>query len=450
MFNKNQINVQKNQKYIVKIEDFGSNGEGIAKIDGFTVFVPFAIVGEEVEIVIILIKSTFAIGKVLNIIKSSPNRVEPKCPYFKKCGGCQLQHMNYLLQLDYKRNFVQNCMNKYYSNDANVENCVPSVNVYNYRNKFAFPVQKIDGKICVGMYRINSHDFIKIDDCAIQTDCKNAIDAFVDWANEYNVEVYNESEKQGVRHIIARIYNNDLLFVVVSTKKMQKFDKLYEKLSKNYNIVGLINNINTKNNNVIIGDKDYVVYGENKLSICENGINYTINSHSFMQVNNEIKTKLYDAILNNIQKDDIVIDAYSGAGVLSAMMAKKCQKVYGIEIVKEAVDDANMLKRNNNLRNLENLCADCAVAVPEIVNKSNANVIVLDPPRKGCDKNVAQTVNNSGANKIIYVSCNPATLARDLNYLNNYEIVCVTPYDMFPQTANVETLVILNKIADFN
>ena len=432
---KNQNNLQKNQKYIVDIVDYGANGEGVAKIDGIPVFVPFSIVGEQVEVVIIFVKKDFAIGKLLSVVKTSEHRVEPRCAYYGKCGGCQLQHMDYGEQLNYKTNFVKNSLKKYAGYTGDVKKCIVSAKEYLYRNKFSFPVGKIGKKIIVGMYRPLSHNLVEIENCSIQEDCRDIIDCFLKYANECDVDA---------KHLVARTNGDEILVAVVSAKKLQKLQNFAQYLQQKYKKVHILNNINTKNNNVILGDKDIIVCGDGQICYNEFGVVYDINIHSFMQVNNDIKRQLYNKVLAEIDSDNVVIDAYSGAGLLSAIMAKKCKSVYGIEIIKEAVDSAEKLKKENAIDNLENICGDCAVILPNLVEKVKTDTIVLDPPRKGCDKKVVDAILSVLPDKIVYISCNPATLARDLKmFMDKYEICLVQPFDMFPQTANVETLVIL-------
>ncbi len=435
--------VEKNQTYVVDIIDYGSNGEGVAKINGQTVFVPFALVGEKVEIIIVKVQKDYAFGKLVNIIKESTKRVESPCPYFTKCGGCQLQHINYQTQLEIKKQFVENCIKKYAKIDCNVENCVASDKEYRYRNKFSFPIQEENGEICVGMYRVASHKFVKIDDCLLQMEAKEIIDCFLDYANKFHLKAYNSETKSGLRHIVCRIFGKNIYLTIVSTQKMQNLDYLYKKLTKFYNQVNISVNINTSTGNAIMGDKNYVIYGD-KLVINEYDLTYDVDNYSFMQVNDIVKHKLYDEILDNISAEENVIDAYSGAGVLSAIMAQKCKTVYGIEIVKSAVESANRLADINKIKNLQNIYGDCAIELPKLSKKLKSFSVVLDPPRKGCDRRVLDALNSSLPRKIIYVSCNPATLARDLYELKaNYNIVKILPFDMFPQTANVETLVVL-------
>ena len=437
---------QKNEKYTLNIIDYGSNGEGVAKIDGYTIFVPFAIVGEQVEVTIIKSTKDFAIAKILNIVKASPKRVQAPCVYFQKCGGCQLQHMKYGEQLVYKTQFVKNTLEKYTKTNIEVKKCIESNNQYGYRNKFAFPVFEKGGKICVGMYRILSHDGIELDECKIQQESKDIIFAFLDYANKFGVKAYGGDNLGGVKHIVARNHEDCLLLALVSAEKLRNLEYLHKILTKKYKIVNIINNINTKNNNVILGDKNIVCAGSGELEYNEFDINYKVGVHSFLQVNDDIKTKLYSAVLQNISEEDIVVDGYSGAGLLSAIMAKCCKKVYAVEIIKQAVESAKQLAKSNRIDNLQSICGDCAVELPKILRKNPASIVVLDPPRKGADHNVLDAIVNSNAQKVIYISCNPATLARDLNILfKSFEPTLVQPFDMFPQTANVETLVVLNK-----
>ena len=296
------------------------------------------------------------------------------------------------------------------------------------------------------MYRPFSHDVVEIEECKIQQESKYIIDAFLDYAKKYDIKAKSDGNFDGVKHIVARNNGNSLLLVIVSTQKLRHIDYLYQKLTKKYKVVSIVNNINTKNNNVILGDKDIVCFGDGFLEYKEFGVDYVIGPHSFLQVNDDVKTKLYSAVLDNIEKSDVVIDGYSGAGLLSAIMAKKCKKVFAVEIVKEAVESAKALARQNYIENLESILGDCAIELPKILRKEKATTVVLDPPRKGCDEKVLKAIVESGVQKVVYVSCNPATLARDMNtLLQNYEIVRIVPFDMFPQTANVETLAIFIK-----
>lgn len=440
----------KNDEMILTIESLGANGEGIAHFNGATIFVLYALPDEEVLAHIISCKENFYIAKVVQIIKPSQNRVPAPCPYFSKCGGCDLQHLEYGSQLDYKTDLVKNTLNKYAKIDVDVLPTIHVGNEYHYRNKFAFPVSQDGEQIKIGMFRKNSHDIISIEDCLLQSSLASIIIRIMKrYMTENNISAFDEQNKSGdIKHIVVR--ENDgkfILTVVVANKKFNNFEPLI-KLLKDENLeFGLYKNINTLNNNVIFGETDIHIYGLTELEVNEFGLSYKVNNRSFMQVNDKIKLEIYQKIVHEIQSDEIVIDAYSGAGLLSAIIAKKARQVYGIEIVKEATENAEFLKKSNNLNNLINLNGDSAKLLPKLAKEILENfVVVLDPPRKGVDKKVIDAIIDSEPKKVIYLSCNPATLARDLGLLKeSYDISFVQPYDMFPQTANVETLVVLKK-----
>lgn len=440
--------IKKNDEIIVKIERLGANGEGIAVYDGIVIFVPFALVGEEVLVHIINDKNKYLVAKIVEIKTASPNRIKPKCPYFEKCGGCDLQHMDYEDQLRFKNKLVFDTLKKYADIDAEVQALIPSPKQFRYRNKFAFPVQNVGGEVKIGMFRKNSHQIIEIDDCLLQSEnTKKIIKIFKEYLKENNISAYDELTKQGiVKHIVVREAENSFIMtVVVTDKKFNNFSPLIEKLKQEFNEFGLFKNVNKLNNNVIFGDYDEHIYGLYELTKNEFGIKYFVNNRSFLQVNDEIKSIIYQKIIDELHEEQNVIDAYSGAGLLSSVIAKNGSNVYGVEIVKEATENANKLKKINNLYNLTNKNGDCAKNIPELANEFKGNfAVVVDPPRKGLDEKVVNAFLLAEPKKIIYLSCGPATLARDLKLLSQkYDIVSVEPMDMFPQTANVETLVSL-------
>ncbi len=446
-----KINLQKNQIYTQKVIDFGSNGEGIVKINNITVFVPYAIVGEVIELVIVLVKSSYAIGKLLKVVEPSQSRITAPCPYFGKCGGCQLQHMDYDSQLKFKQKLVQNSLKKYAGYAGDVQSVVASPNIYNYRNKFAMPVAEDNGDIVVGMYRTASHKLVPITDCLISQNCKIILQVFTKFAKTAGLKAYSSSNPGGVRHLMCRSSGDNVLLTIVSGAEIKNLQPLFASLNKYFINLQITNNINTVDNNVILGAKDIVKFGTGQLAVDEYNLNYSVNCHSFMQVNTPVKHLIYNRVLQEISSADMVVDAYSGAGVLSGIIAAKCRYCYGIEIVKEASRDAETLKSNNKIANLTNICGDCSQELPKICKKLKDFVLVLDPPRKGCDPKVISTILSCCPSKIIYISCNPATLARDVALLaSKYKVNFVQPYDMFPQTANVETLVILTKIDNYH
>ncbi len=439
---------KKNDEIEVIIERLGINGEGVAIFDGIVVFVPFALVGEKVLVHIISDKNSFLVGKIVKIIKSSEQRVNPPCPYFKKCGGCDVQHMPYEMQLKFKKEMVENNLKKYAKIDAKVEDVVASENKLRYRNKFAFPVQDVSGEIKIGMYQKNSHRIIEIEDCLLQSEnAKKILKKFKEYMLENKISAYNELTKKGdVKHIVVREHDGKfILTVVVTNKKFNNFKPLIAKLKNEFCEFGIFKNINTLNNNVIFGEKDEHIFGLTELELNEFEINYFVNNRSFLQVNNYIKSVVYKKIIETISSEKNIIDAYSGAGLLSSVIAKSASRVWGVEIIKEATENAEKLKKMNNLYNLTNINGDCSVVIPNLAKELKGDFsVVVDPPRKGLDKSVVEAFLSSEPNKIVYLSCDPATLARDLfSLLEKYDIDFIQPYDMFPQSANIETLVCL-------
>lgn len=440
--------LKKNDRVIVKIERLGANGEGVATYNGVVIFVPYALIGDEVLIHIINDKHKFLIGKIIEIKNPSPKRVKAPCPYFTKCGGCDLQHMSYEDQLVFKKQLVSDTLKKYAKITHKINDVVPSPNVFRYRNKFAFPVAEVDGEIKIGMYRKNSHRIVEIQDCLLQSEkTKLIIKLFKEYMIENNITAYSEETKQGlVKHIVVREAGDDfVLTVVVTDDKFNKFTPLIEKLKTQFSSFGIFKNVNKLNNNVIFGNYDKKIYGIYELEKNDFGVQYFVNNRSFLQVNDEIKNLIYQKIIDTLGSQKNVIDAYSGAGLLSSIIAKNGANVYGIEIIKEATENANKLKFLNDLYNLTNKNGDCAKIIPELAKELKGNFsVVVDPPRKGLDSTVSEVFLKTEPKMIVYLSCNPSTLARDLMVLSEkYKIEFIQPYDMFPQTANVETLVCL-------
>ena len=452
------------------ISSMGYNGEGIVKYqDGTVCFVPFAIEGEEVSFKVLKTNKNIAYCKLEEVLKSSEDRALPNCPVFKKCGGCQLQHLNYSSQLKVKSDIIKDCFYKIAGINISVEPAVKSDSEYGYRNKIQFPIRNTKNGNVVGFFAENSHRIVEVDYCPIQIDgAKDLIYCFKKFINESGITCYNEETKKGVlRHVVARNAGSALsIIVVVNGKSLPKQEELIKILKSKFSEFSLFVNENTSNTNVITGEKYTKIYGQDFYYKQDFGIKYPVMCQSFMQVNDNVKQKLYSAVLSKIEGDNLtVIDAYSGAGVMTAMLSKVCNKAIGIEIVKEAVESANILAKENGLENkMTNICAPCEDVLPDIISKETSQngevIVVLDPPRKGCDFSVLNAILKEKPKRVIYVSCSPQTLARDVGILTNkltynlgqlvkndgeglYEIESVTPYDMFPQTKHVETLVCL-------
>lgn len=429
-------------KKVVKIHDIGFNGEGVARQDdGKIIFVPYALKDEEVEIEIEKEKSKFVMGKLTKILLPSKNRVNSPCPYFQICGGCDLQHLDYTNQLELKTKIVKNNLSNIAKIDADVLPCVPCQKKYYYRNKMTFPIGTE-----LGMFKQNSHNIISIDKCLLDTNfSKKAIGIFNKFIKENKVAFYDEKTRIGLlKYLVVRNLDNNFLFtLVINENKLTNSEQLIKLLCENFENFGIYLNINKQNTSEILSPNFIHLYGLKSLTKTENGITYQIGPYSFLQVNEEIQSLIYSKVQNLISKDEIVINAYSGAGLLSAQISKKAKKIIAIEINKQAHENANDLIKQNNIFNVENLCGDCKTILPKIAKNLKNFVIILDPPRVGVDKAVIEAIKKARPNKIIYISCNPATLARDIKEFTNYKISYIQPYDMFPETKHIETVVCL-------
>jgi len=446
--------LKKNSEYEVIIESLGMNGEGVAHVDGAVIFVPFALPGERVKIRIINVKSKIAIGKVIEIIESSTDRVSAPCPYFGKCGGCDLQHLNYEKSLEFKRIEVEKNLRQIGKVDVCVSECEPSKNYY-YRNKLALPVCEINGETKIGMFRENSHALVEIDSCIVtQEFSAKLIEICKKYIKIFKICGYNEENNSGLlRHIVARnVCGFIVVTLVVTSSDVPGLGWLYDELSKEFEC-SLWLNINKKPTNVIFGEEFKLISGREEHFADILGLKVSVSPASFMQVNDEIRDKIYARVQEAVEGAEIVIDAFSGAGVMSGICSKNSKIVYGLEIVEEAVNDADKLAKNNNIDNLINICGDCAISLPKLARKFEGKkfTVILDPPRKGCDSKVIEALATASPDKIVYISCNSATLARDVRLLldinKNYKIKNVTPFDMFPQTRHIETLLILEKLS---
>ena len=431
--------LNKNQKVILDIIGLSNNVFGIGKVNPDTFFIPYSLPSEKIEATIINAKNRFTIGKVDKVINPSTDRVPAPCPYFEKCGGCSLQHLDYQKQLEFKTKLVKDTLKRFGNIETEVQPCISSQQ-WRYRNKIALPANSV-----LGMFRKNSHNIIKIDDCMITQEwVRPLLKIFNEYIKENNISLYDEQSKQGViKNLVARSLNDQLLITaVITVNDLPCKDILVEKLKKQFPNFGLNININKLNNNVILSNSWKHIYGLKELKGNDFDVSYTVSNASFMQVNDEIKLAIYEKVLSLITEEETVIDSYSGAGLLSAITSKKAKRCYGIEIIKEATENANKLTKDNNIINLNNINGDCGKELPSLIKRleNEQFTVVLDPPRKGCDKSVIEALSLSKPNKIIYISCSPDTLARDLKPLlenNLYKIQFVQPYDMFPNTPHV-------------
>ena len=449
------MNIQKNQEYTVEIIDNGYEGEGIAKIDNFTIFIPGAIKGEKVKILIVKVLSSHAFGKILEIIDKADARQETDCLTYKRCGGCNLRHIKYEETLKMKQNAVQSLVNKTLKNKIQVQETVGMENPFHYRNKAQYPLGiNKEGEPVIGVFANRTHEVIPMEKCLIQKPQSEEIAKFIlEFIKQNNISIYNEKTGKGLfRHIVIKvgIRTNQIMCVLVINgksipKELQLIDALVEKIPQ---IKTIVKNINMKNTNVILGQENINIYGDGYIEDKLGEFTFKISPLSFYQVNPIQAEKLYNlgVEMAQISKEDTVFDLYCGIGTISLFMAKYAKKVYGIEIVKEAVDAANENAVLNGVNNAEFYAGDVEVVLDDLINNKGitADVVMFDPPRKGLDKKSINNILKIKPKKIVYISCNPATLIRDLSeFEESYEIKNIIPVDMFPWTSNVECCSVL-------
>ncbi len=433
----------KNDVIEATIESLGYRGEGVARIGRIPVFINGALPGENVRALIISVKKDFCVGKLLEVIIPSIERVEPKCQYFGKCGGCNLQHLDYACQLEYKKEQIKDNLKKIASLDKEVDGIFGCCKEYGYRNKMSLPVRLSNGKTAVGLYAYNSHRVVEIDSCPLQSDATNALIPTLKRIARQFVPFDEENNRGELKHIIVREINGKISLTFVVRKDVSK--KLKSVL-ENYDDIAdeIWMNENPENTNVILGKKFSLIQGE---IIKERVYGYetVIHPAGFLQVNTEIAAKLYKKVIDLVEivKPKTIIDAYCGGGMLTAMLSSRAEHVYGIEIVEESVNSAVEFHKKLGINNTNIIAGDCADVLPKIIEETANSLIVLDPPRTGCDEKVVRAVNGSNAENVIYVSCNPSTLARDISRMENYSVKEIVAFDMFPQTCHVETVCLL-------
>ena len=449
------IPIKKNEEYIVDILDNGFEGEGITKIDNFTIFVPGAIKGEKVRILIVKVLSSYGYGKLLEVIKSSENRQEVDCKTYKRCGGCNLRHIKYEYTLKMKQNAVQSLINKTLKNKVNVMQTIGMENPYNYRNKAQYPfgVDK-NGEPIVGIFANRSHEIIQMENCLIQKNVSEKISKTVlEFIKNNKISVYNETTRKGLfRHITIKIgvkTDEIMCIFVINGKQIPHEDELVQILIQKYpNIKTIVKNVNTKNTNVILGTENIVIYGDGFITDILGDYKFKISPLSFYQVNPLQAEKLYNIGVESaeINKNDIVFDLYCGIGTISLFMSKYAKKVYGIEIVEQAIEDAKQNAKLNNVKNTEFIAGDVEFVLDDLINNKKIipNVVMVDPPRRGLDNKSIENILKIHPDRFVYISCNPATLVRDLSKFEEvYNIQKIQPVDMFPYTSHIECVAVM-------
>jgi len=452
--------LKKNEEYIVDVIDNGFQGEGIAKIDGITVFVDQAIKGEKIKIKILKVQTNFAYGKIIEIIEKSSNRTDKDCSTYKRCGGCNLRHIKYKETLNIKKAVVENCMYKALKREVEVNDVIGMDNPLYYRNKLQYPVgMDKEQNVIMGVYSSRTHNIIPTQECFIQNEeCQIIANDIFEFIKANNISAYNEETLKGtLRHIIIRIgvkTNEVLVTLVLNNNNFKKEKELIEFLTKRHtNIKSIVKNFNTKNTNVILGDKTEVIYRDGYIYDILGDYKFKISPLSFYQVNPIQTEVLYNTAINSLnnKNGDIALDLYCGIGTIGIFASKYFKKVYGVEIVEQAIEDAKYNAKINNIDNIEFFTGDVEKVLPKIIERDNLkpNVVFVDPPRKGLDKNTIDVLQNLEPSKIVYISCNPATLARDVSLLEEkYELKNVQPVDMFPYTSHVECCALLEMKKD--
>lgn len=451
------MSIQKNQEYIVDIIDNGFEGEGIAKIDNFTIFIPGTIKGEKVRVLIVKVLSSHGFGKIVEIIEKSQARQDVDCNTYKRCGGCNLRHVKYEETLKMKQNAVQSLVNKTLKNKLQVRETVGMENPLHYRNKAQYPIGiNKQGEPVIGVFANRTHEVIPIDNCLIQNKKSEEIAKFIiEFIKEKNISIYDEKTGKGlVRHIVTKVgikTGEIMCVIVINGHKIPNENELVENLKTRYpEIKAIVKNINMKNTNVILGQENINLYGNGYIEDILGEYKFKISPLSFYQVNPVQAEKLYNlgVSMAEITKNDVVFDLYCGIGTISLFMSKFAKKVYGIEIVEEAVKMAKENAQNNNVSNTEFFAGDVEIVLDDLINNKGlkADVVMFDPPRKGLDKKSIDNILNIRPKKIVYISCNPATLIRDLaDFENEYDIKTIIPVDMFPFTSHVECVSVLHR-----
>lgn len=447
------------QQIVLTIDDLGSHGEGVGRKDGFTLFVEGALPGESVRVQIVQLQKRYGRGRLVQIETVSPFRIQPPCPLFGKCGGCQFMHLDYSQQLNVKRQRVLDAMVRIGNlTEAKVSPCIPSKHELKYRNKIQLPAKNTPEGIALGLYAVSSHELVPIDSCLIHCSIGDRVYGEISKIiKRSTMMAYDFATGQGeLRHVLVKssVKLNQVLVVLVTGKKKTELllSIAKEIMAHCPNVRGVVHNINQQNNNVILGQAYHTLEGSGNIEEQLGDLKFKISPASFFQVNPEQALNLYLQALAfaNLSGNEIVLDAYCGVGTLSLFFAREAKSVIGVECVPEAISDA---KENALLNSIHNVSFVCSSAEKYISTLKAVDIALLNPPRKGCDPLLLKGIGKLAPKKIIYISCDPATLARDLALLcsDGYQVVDIQPFDMFPQTAHVETVVHLcRKKQDIN
>ena len=445
----------KNQIYETVITDYTMEGQGVAHIEGCAVFIPNAVSGETVKVRIEVAKKTWAAGKIVEILEKSPHRCNRECPVAKKCGGCDFWHMDYEEESRLKAERVRNCLNRIGGEALEKVEILSAPTCYGYRNKAQYPVAAQKNKAYAGFFQAGTHQVVENKRCLILPEETDAVkDTVMDYVNQFRVTAYDETEHKGLlRHIYVRrgaVSGQILVCLVVNGRSIPKAHELVGRLKKIPGFTTLVLSINTKKGNTVLGDEFITLHGPGYIEDTLCGLNFRLSPRSFYQVNHHQAQRLYEAAISQaeITKNDTVLDLYCGVGTITLAMASAAGKVIGVEVIPQAVEDAKDNAKRNGIENAEFFCGDAGQAALELEKQGiKADVVVVDPPRKGLNADTIEALHRFAPRRIVYVSCDPATLARDVALLKErgYKLKNALAADLFPRCSHVESIVTMVK-----
>ena len=443
----------KNELYQATVTDYTSEGQGVAHIDGCAVFIPNAIAGETYQVRIEVAKKSWASARIIEIVKKSPHRVQRECPLSASCGGCDFWHMDYEEETRLKAERVRNCLNRMGGENLEEVPILSAPSCYGYRNKAQYPVSVKKGRAMAGFFRAGTHEVIENKRCLILPEESDAVkDVVINYVNQYRVMPYNEVEHKGLlRHIYVRrgaVSGQLLVCLVINGRKIPHPEALIEQLQTIPGFTTLVLSLNTRKGNSVLGDEFVTLYGPGYIEDTLCGLTFRLSPRSFYQVNHHQAQRLYEAAIAQaeITKEDTVLDLYCGVGTITLAMASAAGKVIGVEVIPQAVEDARDNAKRNGIENVEFFCGDAGQAALMLEKEGvKADVVVVDPPRKGLNADTIEALHRFSPRRIVYVSCDPATLARDVALLKErgYQVKNALAADLFPRCSHVESIVCL-------
>lgn len=447
--------LEKHKTYEAVVTDYTAEGQGVARVEGCAVFVPNAIAGETYEISIEKVGKTWAAGKIVKILEKSPHRVQRECPISASCGGCDFWHMDYEEETRLKAERVKNTLNRIGGENLEDVPILSAPTVFGYRNKVQYPVASKKGRVYAGFFKAGTHQVVENNRCLILPDETEQVRRIViDYVNHYGVSAYDEATGKGLlRHIYVRrgaVSGQILVCLAVNGRKLPHTEELIQRLQAVEGFTTLVLSVNTKDTNAVLGDEEIVLYGKGYIEDTLCGLTFRLSARSFYQINHHQAQRLYEAAIRQaeITENDLVLDLYCGVGTITLCMARSAGKVIGVEVVEQAVVDAKENAKRNGVKNAEFFCGDAGKAALELEKQGiRPDVVVVDPPRKGLNGDTIEALHRMCPRRIVYVSCDPATLARDVTLLKErgYRLKNAQAADLFPRCSHVESIVCLTK-----